>query len=646
MIDVDNFKKIEEILLTIPKFVSNDNKLLKNKVYESAMKLDEELLNILVKNVETKEIFFKELENILVFDKQNFLWVLNSNKFIPDSFTSFAQDIGLTNQNREFLIDNNNVVLSFPYKDSLVEFDSTDDKEERDEIFYHESIDKQNIETLTESKLLSDPIRHFSDREENEIEFDDDNLLIKGNNLFALHSLLPRYNKKIKLMYWDILFNTSNDNVPYKDSFKHSTWLTMMKNRLEVAKELLHEEGLIFVHCDKNEDSYLKVLMDEIFNRDHYVTTLAVKSNSISGPKTAHKEKTILKNKDSILVYSKSINFKINPQYIEKEDWDTHYNKFLEGDSGDYTIRSLKKVLVERDVIDSKTPMTKLDVKNKKFMRFYLENQDKIYREVNSISKDLKELSLENTNEIVSLDGHLAINGKRINFLSRSIHEVQGNERTAQLLGDLWTDIDFQNTQNEGGEGVSLPSGQKPERLLRRIIEMASEEGDIVLDAYSGTATTAAVALKTNRKFIAIEQLDTHYEMGLQRLKNVLDGEESGISKIVSWDPPKYLSFVSISLKESSSKIVDEIIKMDKPNKLVEMYKKLYHNSFISYRVDFDKLKEGLKTFEKFDINEQKQFLISILEKNYLYVNYLDYKDENLNIDKDDIKFSKSFYKK
>lgn len=134
------------------------------------------------------------------------MWVLNSNVFIPDSFTSFAQDVGLIDYNREFLVDNNDVVLSFPYKDSLVEFDSTDDKEERDEVFYHESINRQEIETMTEPKLLSDPVRYFSSREEKEIEFENDNLLIKGNNLFALHSLLPKYNKQIKLMYWDILF--------------------------------------------------------------------------------------------------------------------------------------------------------------------------------------------------------------------------------------------------------------------------------------------------------------------------------------------------------------------------------------------------------------------------------------------------------
>ena len=141
--------------------------------------------------------------------------------------------------------------------------DSTKETETRREVFYNEVLMKSEIDTLLEPKCLAN-IRKISEEGEEEVsEFgDQDNLIIKGNNLLAMYSLLPRYREGIKCMYWDILYNREKDYVPYNDSFKHSSWLTMMKNRLTVARELLKPEGAIFLQCDDTEMAYLKVLFD------------------------------------------------------------------------------------------------------------------------------------------------------------------------------------------------------------------------------------------------------------------------------------------------------------------------------------------------------------------------------------------------
>lgn len=645
-INKQSMKEIETILLQDPRFISADGNLLKNKVYEAAMQLDSVLLELLLAHKKTEDTFFQKVNDIYVFDKQKFGWTINSQIFLPDSYTSFSQKVILEDKNRRSIVNNDDVVIAFPYKDGFVEFDSTDEKEERDEVFYHEILGKQSIDTLTEPKLFSKAIRNKSQDKEKNIVFDDfDNLLIKGNNLIALHSLLPRYKNSIKLMYWDILFNTKSDNVPYKDSFKHSTWLAMMKNRLEVARNLLSDDGLIFIHCDKNEDSYLKVLMDEIFERNNYITTISVKSNSISGTKTAHKEKTILKNKDSILVYSKTSNFSINPQYTEKEKWDTHYNSFLINEDGKFSIRNLKDVLIENNIIDKKETIKKDYINNKKFMDFCIKNKDSVCRMVNSISSSLKALSLENPDQIVTEDGRMAINGSRITLLSSSVKEIKNKETTVQLLGDLWTDLDFQNTQNEGGKDTSLPAGKKPEMLVKRIIEMASEEGDIVLDAYSGSGTTAAVALKTGRRFIAIEQLNKHYDISKRRLESVLKGEQSGISKIMNWKEDENKSFVSTELKELGHEIINKITNAKTDEQLISIYNNLIDNPFVTYRVDFIKMNEESKDFESLAFLEKKDFLFSVIEKNNLYLNYNDSMDNTFKVDSFDILFSDSFYK-
>ncbi|WP_313770812.1 site-specific DNA-methyltransferase [Mycoplasmopsis felis] len=268
------FQTTKEILMNNPKYISEDNKLLKAKVYSDVMTMNKDLLSLLLSNNDIKQRFFTEINGTLIFDKQKFAWFIDSKEFLPNSYTRYTNKIGLTH-NGEFLSKTNDVVLDFPYKDCVLEGGQNKDDQKRDEIFYNEIIASDEINQMLAPKVLSNAKRYTKDGVQENITFDEnDNLIIKGNNLITLASLLKRYEGKVKCIYIDPPYNTGNDSFNYNDSFNHSTWLVFMKNRLELARRLLREDGVIFVQCDDNEQAYLKVLMDDIFGRQNTETLI------------------------------------------------------------------------------------------------------------------------------------------------------------------------------------------------------------------------------------------------------------------------------------------------------------------------------------------------------------------------------------
>lgn len=376
----------------------------------------------------------------------------------------------------------------------------------------------------------------LEDTEKSYGENNTDNILIHGDNLLALKALEQKYAGKIKCIYIDPPFNTGAAFEHYDDNLEHSIWLNLMYQRIVEFHKLLTDDGVLLIEIDDNEMPYLRVVLDEVFGRNKFVASVAVKSNNISGNKTANKEKTILRNKDNILVYKKGDNVNIVPQYTERTRWDTHYNSFIEFD-GDKVkcIKKLKDVLIDKGLIESNETIKENFLNRKDFYKFILNYKDNICRLVNSISNGLKEESLKHPDEVIKqVDGNgvlrYALNGNRVSFLSSAINEIDGEEKFTQLLGDLWVDIDFQNTQNEGG--VSFPASKKPEYLIRRILNMFTKENDYVLDSFLGSGTTCAVAHKMNRKWIGVEMGDHVYSHCIKRLNDVIDGKDnSGISK-------------------------------------------------------------------------------------------------------------------
>ena len=246
-----------------------DNKLVKNKVIELALQLDSDLIKSLRSSNDLEKTFFQKVDDVLVFDKVKFQSFVSNKQFLPDSFTEYKNRIGLVTD-KQYLTDNKDVVLAFPYKDCVLEGGQTKEDVKRNEVFWNETLAPDEIDKLLEPKVFTNFKKYDAKGEHSVAEFSTtENLIIKGNNLLALHSLKKTHKGKIKLIYIDPPYNTGSDSFLYNDNFNHSSWLVFMRNRLEIAKTLLAEDGVICVQADDSEQPYLKVLLDEIFNRKH-----------------------------------------------------------------------------------------------------------------------------------------------------------------------------------------------------------------------------------------------------------------------------------------------------------------------------------------------------------------------------------------
>lgn len=300
---------LEGALRMEDQFCAADGQLIKNSIVEAALSLQPNLIRLLLANEELAACFFTDVEGVKVFDKVKFQRFVMNKSFLADSYTSYKNKIGLTDEDGRFVSESREIVLSWPYKDCMLEGGQTKEDARRDEIFWSEILAPDAINRLTEPKAFTGFKRFDKDGERNiEHLLPTDNLIIKGNNLLSLYSLRKIFSNRVKLIFIDPPYNTGNDSFGYNDSFKRSTWLTFMKNRLEVAKEILKEGGSIFIECDKNEVFYLKVLCDTVFGNDNFVSDIAVQTSYANGLKVSQKEKTILKMKDTILVYKKRRN--------------------------------------------------------------------------------------------------------------------------------------------------------------------------------------------------------------------------------------------------------------------------------------------------------------------------------------------------
>lgn len=311
---------ILEVLSKNEKYLSEDNQLLKAKVYTDVIMMDKELLVLLINDESIKKEFFSDVAGTLVFDKQKFAWLIESKEFLPDSYTRYSNKIGLSS-NGSFISQKNDIVLDFPYKDCYLQGGQDKEDQKRDEIFYHEIIASDQISRMLEPKVFTNARRYTKEGVENGIEITEkDNLIIKGNNLITLSSLLKRYKGKIKCIYIDPPYNTGTDTFGYNDNFNRSAWLVFMKNRLELAKELLTDDGAIYVQLDYHQVHYGKVLMDEIFGEDNFEREIICRIGWISGYKSA--DNNWIRNHDTILFYakdSKRLDFIKN--YIPKEEF-------------------------------------------------------------------------------------------------------------------------------------------------------------------------------------------------------------------------------------------------------------------------------------------------------------------------------------
>jgi len=337
MNNLNLFHVLEKLLRNESRYCSEDGILLKNAIVEAALAMRPELIKLLLTHEGLKANFFTDVDGLLVFDKVRFQKFVMNKRFLPDSYTSFKNKIGLTNEDDNFVAESREVVLSWPYKDCILEGGQTKEDAKRNEVFWNEILAPDEINRLTEPKVLTNFRRYDSNGESVPTEVSSqDNFIIKGNNLLVLESLLKRYEDKIKLIYLDPPYNTGNDSFGYNDNFNRSSWLTFMRSRLEIAKRLLSSSGAIYVQLDYHQAHYAKVLMDEIFGEKNFQREIIWRIGWLSGYKTA--DKNWIRNHDTILFYSKdATQMEFNKYYIPREE----YKSIAQGNSDRYPIEDV-----------------------------------------------------------------------------------------------------------------------------------------------------------------------------------------------------------------------------------------------------------------------------------------------------------------
>jgi len=445
-----------------------------------------------------------------------------------------------------------------------------------------------------------------------------DNLLIKGNNLLALHSLKVRYAGKVKLIYIDPPYNTRNDGFLYNDRFSHSSWLTFIKNRLEISKDFLRDDGLIVVHIDDNEQAYLKVLMDQIFGRENFVGDLIRKTKSTTNDaKTGFNiqhENTLMyaKEKSKIFLIGKEKTFKSykNPDNDPNGPWASDNPSAR---SGDYYFPITNPYTGKIDY----PPENSHWRFSEKRLQDYIDSGKIVFRKEHRenqrgfIFKRYKSEVKSNFNLLGSLEG---------------AENQYMNQRATKERNKIFGEVEF-----------AYP---KPEAFAELIIQASTKPNDIVLDFFAGSGTSLAVAHKMGRRWIGIEQMDYVDDLIKIRLKKVIEGEQGGISKEVEWGGGG--SFVYAKLAVSNSVFADRISDASDIATLLNIKADMQDTGFLRYDIDMSAFEED--DFVSLSLGDAKNVLMDCLDANHLYVNVHSIGDEKSNISKDDIHMNQSFY--
>jgi adenine-specific DNA-methyltransferase len=691
--DIAFKEHLEKLLLKDSRLVDEQGELKGNVVKKFANELDETLIGYLLEDERTREHFFLKLKDVYVFKANDFIFFLEQNK-LDNSFTKYANRIGLT-FNGKFLKDNTDIVLDFPYKDCILEggqsteegldsyyeYDtevSADDKKKgyepnqynekqakRKEVFFNNIIAKDEIDRLLEPKAFAnikeyskDGIKKLTKFNRNKNGVITDNLIVKGNNLLALHSLKKEFKGQVKLIYIDPPYNTGSDSFAYNDNFNHSSWLTFVYNRLSVARNLLSENGCIFVHIDHHQVGYLNILLNDIFNLRNKVQIIAVKTASPAGFKTVNPGPIDVT--EYILFYTKeksSFNFKKG--YVPV-GYNKNYNLYVEK-SNDVTkwqfIPIREKVIKDLGFKDEKEAKAKYGNLWSRLYPILLEdftykNAENVVsvRDPHKPTETVKKLMKESKDLPYPIEykreddtSMYLYNGGALAFYSNKMQNIDGKPTITELLTDFWNHISWAGIGKEGG--VKLKNGKKPEKLLKEIIELTTSEGDIVMDYHLGSGTTAAVAHKLNRQYIGIEQLDYGDNDSVIRLQNVIKGDGTGVSNSVKWKGGG--SFVYLELAKNNEQAKELIGECKSYEKLVELFEELYSKYFLHYNVRIKDFKEKIiheDQFKALSLEKQKEMFCRMLENNQLYVNLDEMEDKHFGLSREDIALTKDFY--
>jgi adenine-specific DNA-methyltransferase len=454
------------------------------------------------------------------------------------------------------------------------------------------------------------------------------------------------YKGKIDLIYIDPPYNTGSDSFGYNDNFNQSTWLTFMKNRLEVAKSLLSKSGVIMVQCSFHQFAFLKILMLDIFNKHLCDFNIQVRhpDRSLTGDKEYN---DVI---EYVLIFSNDENKKM--PYKEE-------------------IKTIDDYIIKIAINENEKPFDIINCDGKEVEVYKPEQYNVITTEPNKDS--LKRISIRGSIREKNSSGRFFV--KHLEHLknvpAQTLFKVpdmgddadnhryfysapegkknggyyQGKPTSSNITKKQYSNFynfekDYNNVAKQGG--VSFRNGKKPEELMKFLIETFTQENAIVLDYHLGSGTTAATSHKLNRRYIGIEQMDYIEDIAVNRIVNVINGDEEGISKAINWKGGG--SFVYFELAKNNYKYVDLINNATTGKELINVWNTLNNNQFISFKINLSEYVNETAVFKSLEIEVQKNILLSCLDKNQLYVNYSDINDIEHKCSKEDISLNSKFY--
>ncbi|MGG7550413.1 DNA methyltransferase [Chryseobacterium arthrosphaerae] len=647
------YQILENQIKKEPNYVSDNGEIKKWVVLNKAQNFDEELIGLLLEDADLKEKFFVKVKDIRVFKQNLFIQFLEQKNYLNDSYTQFKNKVGLTIDGKH-LKQRNEVSLVWPFKDCILEGGQSREEDKREEIFFNETLAQDEITELLDPKVLTNAKRfdkegehHFDQFNRDENGTITDNLIIKGNNLLALHSLKKEFAGKVKLIYIDPPYNTGSDSFGYNDSFNQSTWLTFMKNRIESAKKLMTSSGIFLVQCSFHQYAYLKVLMNDLFEKHLCDFNIQVR----------HPDRVLTGDKEFndvieyILIYSNDGSKKM--PFIEEQKTVDDYNLQIEVDA---------EAIIETIECGSKN------------VEIYQPHQYKVIQ-VPPSKDGLKKISIRGSIREKNSSGRFFVKHlEKLNeYPPETLFKVpdmgddavnyrffysapQGNKNGGYYQGmPTSTDItkkqfsnfynfekEYNNVSKQGG--IVFRNGKKPEELLKFLIQIFSDQDDIVLDYHLGSGSTIATSHKLKRQYIGIEQMQSQIDLSINRMKNVINGDITGISKDddVNWQGDG--SFIYLELKKYNQTFIDKIEEAKDEKILLQIWEEMKAKSFLNYNVDIRKQEQHIEDFRTLSLQKQKQHLCELLDKNQLYVNLSSLNDKNFECTPEEQRVTREFY--
>jgi adenine-specific DNA-methyltransferase len=629
------YKELNEILKGDERFLVG-GMVSRNKVIELALQLDPNLIELLLKSEGAKEQFFTLAGKTLVFDKVGFQSFVSNKEFLPDSYTRFRNKIGLLSGN-ELISSSDDVVLSFPYKDCLLEGGQSQEGSRRDEFFWNRTLSAEDIDALLSPKALRNfKIIKGSGSSEVESFSSDQNLVVKGNNLLTLHSLVGKFRSKIKLIYVDPPYNTGSegDTFVYNNSFKHSSWLVFMKNRLEIAKEFLREDGFIALTIDHAELFYLGVLCDEIFGRENRIGIVSI----VHKPEGRNQEKFFGTSNEFMLVYAKNKSVAEFERVILDDEV---AKKFDESDqSGNYRLKNFIRLTDGKYALRENKPHFFYPIYVSPSMQEFSLDDKPGFTKVLPITDKGVERTWKTTS---STFAKLALEGNIVAKSESGGITIYEKLRENQVIKTHWVKKEY-HAYHFGTKLLEKLLGTKefsfPKSLYSVLdtVKLMTSGDDIVLDFFAGSGTTGHAVLELNRQdggsrtFVLCEQMDYINTVTVERLKAVMK------------DIPE-ASILYAELASLNHSYLDRVTSSETTADLVEIWHEMKSSSFLSHRVGLSAFDSNIQAFGELSILEQKSLLIEALDHNLLYAPYSSIEDSDFGFSKTEIDLNHEWYR-